>query len=183
MRFRKYATTAILYTLLTAAAVLAALPYTYVGGPAPLGQSSASYNPVVTAGLDANALVRQSQTTQRLGILASAARTTTQTGSTLNNYTLRGVLLILNVTAASGTGGLTVSLQLNDLSSAATPTLFSATSAVTAIGTYTYWIYPGVGSTVGTQSLSAPLSGSFFAKVTAGDSSSYTYSLSLEMLN
>ena len=46
--------------------------------------------------------------------LASAARTANTTSSTLTNYNCRGVKLWLNVTAASGTGGLTLYLQGKD---------------------------------------------------------------------
>ena len=115
-------------------------------------------------------------------LLASAARTANtaaavsavQTGIGL----IRSVLLVLNVTAASGTGGLQVSLQNGS-------PLFNLTgggTAVTATGIYTYWYGAGAPITAGSGFRNAqpvPLGGGDFnAFVLVGDATTYTYSLS-----
>lgn len=114
-------------------------------------------------------------------ILASAARTTTQTSSTIKNPGAKGVVLFLNVTAASGTGGLQVQAQALDPVDGSALAVNSAPTAVTATGLKTYVIYPGA-SAGATQNTSGVLPRLWNAKVTVGDSSSYTYTLSYQYL-
>lgn len=115
-------------------------------------------------------------------ILASSARTATVTSDTLKNNGAKGVILFLNVTAASGTGGLQVQAQALDPVIGTALAINSAPTAVTATGLKTYVIYPGH-SAGATQSTSGVLPRLWNAKVTAGDGSSYTYTLSYQYVN
>jgi hypothetical protein len=118
-----------------------------------------------------------------LSPFASAARTATPTPFAFtNNGNANGVVLALNVTAASGTGGLTVHLQFLDPNTNAVTDLFVAPRAVTAPGLYTYTFGP----TVGFNNLIdfggwLPI-GHLQVQVVHGDASSYTYSVSGFML-
>lgn len=114
-------------------------------------------------------------------VLASAARTATVTSGNYKARGARGIIAILDVTAASGTGGLQVGLQAYDPTSDKSVVLHTLPTAVTATGTKAYVFYPGAAS-VGTNAYSTALPEVFNLKVTAGDSSSNTYSLSFSVL-
>jgi hypothetical protein len=116
--------------------------------------------------------------------LASAARTTVQSVD-LTNYNARGIQVILNVTAASGTGGLTVNIRGKDPVSGNYYILHAAPTAVTATGLKVYELYPGIGAAAGdlTARASAILPRSFNLQVAVGDASSYTYSLGWQLTN
>ena len=102
--------------------------------------------------------------------LASAARTATTTSTTLTNPGATGVQLHLNVTAASGTGGLQVQIMsVNPADQTSSLAITALPTAVTATGTTVLTLYPGA-ATSGTQA-------------TAGDSSSYTYSVGYSYIN
>lgn len=119
-------------------------------------------------------------------LLASAARTATATSATLTNHNARGGVLVLNVTAASGTGGLQVRvlgtvMGLNYYANA-------APIAITATGVYAYEVYPGA-SSAGVasgahvqQRTAGVLPRSWIGQVLHGDGSSYTYTLAYALL-
>ena len=115
-------------------------------------------------------------------LLASAVRTATIVSPDQTNYNARGVALLLNVTAASGTGGLTLQVTIKD--SLGIPSQLSATTSpvITTTGARIIVIYPGAGSTGAAtgviQEATLPLPRTWYATVGHGDGSSYTYSLS-----
>jgi hypothetical protein len=112
-------------------------------------------------------------------LLASAARTATTTASGPTNHNARGVVVFLNVTAASGTGGLQVTLRAVDPVSGASFQLNATPAAVVATGQYAYELYPGAsGAAAGSvqQRTAAALPRRFELTVVHGDASSYTYS-------
>jgi hypothetical protein len=116
-------------------------------------------------------------------LLASATRTSTTSSADQTNYNGRGVLVYLNVTAASGTGGLTLTIQAKDPVTGTYQTLNSAPTAVTATGFKTYELYPGAATTGGlTQAVQQPLPRTWRVQVAHGDSSNYTYSVSASVL-
>lgn len=125
--------------------------------------------------------------TENISLLASAARTTAVTSASQTvrrNYASRGVLVTLDVTAASGTGGLTLSVNFVDPVTAKTVAIATASAAVTATGTKTYIVYPGAvvsGGSV-TQAVQLPLPSHWNVSVAVGDASSYTYSVSACLL-
>ena len=118
-------------------------------------------------------------------LLASAARTTQTSSTTQTNFNARGVLLVLNVTAASGTGGLTLKVfGIDPISGQVAPALLSASAAIIAVGTPGYIVYPGGagGSNSINTTSSQPLPRIWVAQVNVGDASSYTYSLSASLI-
>jgi hypothetical protein len=118
-------------------------------------------------------------------LLASAARTASINSPTQTNHNAKGIIVFLNVTAVSGTGGLVVRITGQD---PANPSVFytlnTVPAAVTATGGKAYVLYPGV-TTVGgdvTQVNSAVLPRTFQVSVIHVDSSSYTYSVGYQLI-
>lgn len=115
-------------------------------------------------------------------LLASAARTTTASSSNQTNYNARGVMIFLNVTVASGTGGLTVRINGIDPVSGALRGIPTAPTIVTAVGHYNYVMYPGASGGVVSSVSALPLPRSWMVQVSAGDASSYTYSIGYSLI-
>lgn len=114
--------------------------------------------------------------------LASAARTTTTNSSSITNYNASALAIFLNVTVASGTGGLTVRVQGIDPVSGSVIALNAAPTAVTAIGTTLYVIGLGASGGGAAQATSAPVPRTWRVAVTHGDASSYTYSVGYSLI-
>lgn len=110
-------------------------------------------------------------------LLVSSARTSDTASSEQINYNGRGVLVFLDVTAASGTGGLQTKVQAKDYLSGKWVSLNASPPAVTAAGTLLYMVYPSAtaGANQNTQSV---LPRTWRVYVIHGDGSSYTYSVS-----
>jgi hypothetical protein len=116
-----------------------------------------------------------------LTLLASAARAAATASPDQVNYNGRGVRVVLSVTAASGTGGLQVQMQGKDSISLNYYQINASPTAVTATGTYVYDLYPATLAAAAngiTQVTQALLPRSWRVNVAAGDSSSYSYSVS-----
>jgi len=111
-------------------------------------------------------------------LLASAARTATTSSPTLRNRWHRGVQLVLNVTAASGTGGLTLHIQQVDRDSGNTIDLAVDSATITATGTYGFQMAPTANAATALY-----LPTDWCVKVVHGDGSSYTYSLGATLLD
>jgi hypothetical protein len=121
--------------------------------------------------------------TQR-GLLSSAARTATATSPQQPETVCSSATFYLNVTAASGTGGLTLNILGYDKESGNAVAHFTAAAAVTATGMYVYqMIYNNVAAASNgiTAAVSRPLPVLWAAEVVHGDGSSYTYSLSADV--
>lgn len=146
---------------------------------------SAAENYVTAVGDSANNALRVNQVAAGLTnvqLLPSAARTTQTTTATQTNAGHRGIILYMNVTAASGTGGLTPSLLFVDSLSGATVQATLGT-AKTATGCFAYTIYPASGLAANNgAAVASPLPSQWQIKIGVGDSSSYTYSLSADLL-
>ena len=113
-------------------------------------------------------------------LLASALRTATVNSADQVNVNARGVLLILNVSAASGTGGLVVRLFAKDPATGNYVQCNSSPAAVTAVGTFGYLVYGGAAGAanfVMSQLSNAPVARIWRAQVAHNDGSNYTYSL------
>jgi hypothetical protein len=110
-------------------------------------------------------------------LLASAARTATTVSPDQTNYNHCGVLLYVNVTAASGTGGLTVRIAGKDPATGLYRYLNVAPTAITATGSYQFALSPSVAGGNVAQATSLRLPRTWRVEVTAGDGSSYTYSI------
>lgn len=116
-------------------------------------------------------------------LLASAARTTNQVTAVQTNYNARGVIVVLNVTVASGTGGLTIIVPGTNLGFAWGALLLSATTSIHATGTSTYIVYPGSATTPNIAQISSvPLPRYWYVEVLVGDASSYTYSVDYALI-
>jgi hypothetical protein len=119
-----------------------------------------------------------------LTLLASAARTADPTVTAETDNQHPGVLLILDVSAASGTGGLTVSVRGYDPISDNTFDLLVDQNAILATGTYAFLL--ALGAARGANGLRVSegfvLPRKWDVTVVHGDGSSYTYSLSATML-
>ena len=133
--------------------------------------------------------VRPGEKPDPVTLLQNVTRTTSYRSDTLTAKTEMGILVVLTVTAASGTGGLTVRINAQEQPIHAgtnapwfTP-LNNAPTAVTSTGSYTYSIYP-FGSLAGsiTQPTAGFLPRDFSISVDHGNASSYTYSLGYHLL-
>jgi hypothetical protein len=78
--------------------------------------------------------------------LASAARTTTTSGANITVENAKGVILYLNITAASGTGGLHLGLSGVFPDGSLTQTVSYQATGLTATGRTMMIIYPGGGA-------------------------------------
>lgn len=123
------------------------------------------------------------QSNQEGTALASAARTATANSADISNVNARGVMVFLNVTAASGTGGLVVRVQAKDPVSGQYMNINAAPTAITANGSTLYIVYPGSSGT-GAAALSTAMviPRTFRISVTHNDASSYTYSVGYSLI-
>lgn len=123
-------------------------------------------------------------------LLASAARTVDTDAANITNRNHRGIMVILNVTAASGTGGLTPKVRIIDVISGNPCQINANITAITATGRFGFEIYPGASTAVASSSsgwvaqrTAACLAGmTIQVGISVGDASSYTYSLSYCLL-
>src|SRR4051794_12106368 len=113
----------------------------------------------------------------QVGGFPSAARTASISGTAMQNPYRRGVVLTLNVTVRSGTGGLQLRVQTQDPVSGAWISMNSSPTAVIATGTFVYQFYPGVSGSALAQAYGAVLPYNWRVVVTHGDATSYTYSI------
>ncbi|KJS23146.1 MAG: hypothetical protein VR72_02985 [Clostridiaceae bacterium BRH_c20a] len=114
-----------------------------------------------------------------LKILESAARTATATSADLDNRFAKGVLITLDVTAAADTPSIVLSVEVKDEVSGKHETIFTASAAVTGVGTHSYLIYPGAAAAADdiAQVAGFPLPKTWRVKVTHADEDSITYSV------
>lgn len=118
-------------------------------------------------------------------LLASAARTAVTNSPDMVNHNARALIVYLKVTAASGTGGLTVLIRGRDPINNFSFTLHANPTAVTAIGSYAYIVGLGAGGAVGGEvkmNVATPIPRSWRVTVSPGDASSYTYELSYALI-
>lgn len=116
-------------------------------------------------------------------LLTSAARTGTTASTVYGSNGLGSLRLFLDVTAASGTGGLIPQLRAHDPQTNAAKLIWATPLPVTATGTYVYEMSESANDALRAIYYSCrgkpPLN--FSVTVTHEDGSSYTYSLSAEL--
>jgi hypothetical protein len=120
--------------------------------------------------------------TQRI-LLRSATRNATTATPQTEEYTMLGARAYLNVSAASGSGGLTLQWRGYDRASGNTAIILLAPVAITGAGIYVYELLAGYSSAIEgdvKHSVSRGLPVQWDINIVHGDSSSYTYSLSVE---
>jgi len=112
-------------------------------------------------------------------LLASATRTSTTTSPNMTNKNAKGILVSLNVTVASGTGGLQVVIRGHDPVTGTVYWLNALPVAVVATGINVYEVCPAVNTAASgvKQRTSGELPRTWSVSVIHGDSSSYTYSV------
>lgn len=122
-------------------------------------------------------------------LLASAARTAYTSTPIQTNINAKGVLVVLNITVASGTGGLKLLFngQVNGLNvNIAGPA--SPSTAIVATGRYGFIIYPGIGAAPSSSpnnviaTFSTVIPAKWFIDISHGDATSYTYDISYQYL-
>jgi len=117
-------------------------------------------------------------------LFSSAARTATANGADTKNDYAKGVVLFLDITAASGTSPtLAVKLQSkDDLSGAYVDVPGVSFATKTGTGSSSLTLYPGIAETANI-SVSGILSRDFRAVATIGGTSpSFTFSLNAELI-
>lgn len=119
-------------------------------------------------------------------LLTSAARTATnQSASVTNSTGAIGVILYLRITAASGTGGVSMNMQFQDPIGNTWDNWPGTTAAATANGNYVMIIYPAsltIGSTAVKTAQAMLLPNTWRVNFIHGDASSYTYACSYSLL-
>lgn len=108
--------------------------------------------------------------------LVSAARVITTSSPDIILPNHKGIAAYLNVTVASGTGGLQTVVETKDPASGSYRQVNTTPTAITGTGLNVYSLYPGVG-TANTIGINHILGGHARIKVIHGDGSSYTYSV------
>ncbi len=117
---------------------------------------------------------------EEITVLASAARTATVSSADLTNYNARGVIITIDVTADPGTASVTPTVEIKDSVGALYDIILSAT-AVDAVGTFVYVIYPSTLTAAAngiTQVLQNPLPRTWRVTMTHPNTQSLTYSVS-----
>lgn len=137
--------------------------------------------PVTDCGLDGSGNLQPAALNQDLTLLPSATRTTTTNSADQSNTNGCGVVVYVNISSASGTGGLTVVIQGKDPASGNYVVILTASAALTTTGAYYYEIYPGI-TTGGRTSASTMLPTTWRVQVQHGDSSNYTYSVGASVI-
>ena len=124
------------------------------------------------------------QVKSRRVLLASAARTVATACPKQDDRIGKIVRLYLDVTAASGTGGLQPQIRGYDKISGNAVALTAGGTAITATGTYCYEMGLAEGTSSGNvkECVLRPLPEVWDVNVVVGDASSYTYSLSAEII-
>ena len=107
-------------------------------------------------------------------LLASAARTTTQTGADNDNIGGPGIVVVLDMTTV-GTGSVTLEIQGKDVTSGKYYALLTGAAVVTN-STNVYTVYPGM-TVVANASVSNVLPRVWRVVVTANNANSAVYSV------
>lgn len=118
-------------------------------------------------------------------LLASAARTTTQTGSDQTNFNAKSAYVVIDVTAGATAPGLTPAIQMKDTLSGKYIQVHANLTKITATGTYVYFFGLGAPAAAGgvTATSGFPLPRVWRLVVTVDDTTSYTYSASVHYIN
>jgi len=113
-------------------------------------------------------------------VLASAARTATTNSSDLTNFNGRGVQVIIDVTAVTGSASVTVALQTKETIGSKYVTVLTS-AAITGTGQTRLRCYPGI-TAVANESVSDLIGRIWRVVVTHGTADSITYSVQCVMM-
>ena len=111
-------------------------------------------------------------------LLASAARTATISSADQTNYDAKGIIVVFDVTSVPGTDTVQLKVQAKDPASGKYIDMVTGT-AESAVGTYTYAVYPGIGdkNTILDNYEELPLPRTWRVQVVHSASTSLTYSV------
>lgn len=112
-------------------------------------------------------------------LLASTARTTSQTGADTDNLNYRGIHVVLDMTTA-GTGSVTLTIQGKDEASGKYYTILAG-AAVTTNSTNVYKVYPGATASANAVANDV-IPRTFRIIVTANNANSATYSVGYSLI-
>lgn len=117
-------------------------------------------------------------------LLASAARTATTASAAFVETQHTCIRVYLNITVASGTGGLQPQIRGYDKVSGSPVAVTVGGTAIVATGLYVYEMMPSANVAAGQvkESVGRYLPYKWDVNVVHGDASSYTYSLSCELI-
>jgi hypothetical protein len=150
------------------------------------GLDGISINQVLAAGqmLYNGASMDRQRANIDVTLLASAARTTTQTSADITTYNCQAIVVTLDVTATVSTVSLTVVIRYKDPASGKYINLLSGTT-VAAAGTTTYCVDPRLtaGTPPYTKTVPASLGRVIQLEVTVGNANSQTYSLGYTLIS
>ena len=111
-------------------------------------------------------------------LLASAARTVTTSSADQTNYNAKGIIVVFDVTAVPGTDTVQLKVQAKDPASGKYIDMVTGT-AESAVGTYVYAVYPGIGDkgTILDNYEELPLPRTWRVQVVHSAATSFTYSV------
>lgn len=151
---------------------------------APAAAADAAANPTAPTVIAAHADFNGATWDRRRGntnvtLLASASRTTTQTGADTTNYNHRGIHAVLDMTTV-GTGSVTLTIEAKDEVSGKYYTLLAG-AAVTANSTNVYKVYPGLTAAANAVANDV-LPRTFRITVTANNANAAVYSVGYSLI-
>lgn len=114
-------------------------------------------------------------TNQEAAVLASAARTTTQTQGDQTNTVWRGIIVVLDVTNVAASPSITLEIDGKDPASGKYYAILTG-AAVTTNSTNVYRVYPGLTASANATANDA-LPKTWRIKIIANNSNSATYSV------
>lgn len=114
-------------------------------------------------------------------LLASAARTTTQTGADQSNSSGRGLKVVLDMTNVAAGPDVTLKIQGKDVASGKYYDILAGTN-VTTVSTVVYTVYPGM-TPVANATVSDVIPRTWRVIVTANNANSGTYSVGYSYLS
>lgn len=116
--------------------------------------------------------------------LASAARTAAINSADIINYNHKGIIVYLDITVDAVTADLTLSIEAKDPSSGKYIKIFTASAAASAVGMFTYVLYPGsvTADDEVTEVHLLPLPRTFRISIAVADADEATYSVGYALL-
>lgn len=112
-------------------------------------------------------------------VLASAARTAATVSSTFDNYSRKGLHLLINVSVAATAGGITPTIQGFDEASQTYYDLLVG-AQITTTGTTVLKIYPGI-TAVANGAASDFLPAKWRVSMAVADTNSFTYAITANL--
>jgi hypothetical protein len=145
------------------------------------GSNTSLYTGTYQLGFNSGSWDRWRNNTEGI-LLASAARTNSPVTPQQTNYNARGVILFLDVTGVSGTGGLKPYIYGVCPVTGKSESIYAFSSTITTIATHSFAFYPSVSVAAFTGADSGVLPRKWFAYISNSDATSYTYSLGYSLI-